>query len=379
MILRNEHRKDARFMTEKRMNNDGIIDNSIEDGKTSVVLLKNLAVDYEEQLYSVKIQINSNSNLLKKKEVELAERERTKVHNRDLFSPIYNQTNNTLEINSTILQLKEQIQQLNDEQNRLESIINGLNNAAQCINELKEVHNNQNHNSKQKFIDKGLSILEAQEAERQRIARDLHDTTVQNLTSLVHKSELCAKLIDIDTIRAKLELNTMSNTLKSIINDMRGIIYNLKPMTLDDLGLTITIQRYANRIMDFNNIQVKVQANEETKEILPVIKLTLFRIIQEACNNVLKHANATLINIDIIYEDHWIKVFIKDNGSGFQMEHKLMPSTEQSSSFGLSIMRERASLLSGICDIQSEKGKGTIVTISVPLTIHEEEKDEQTN
>jgi two-component system sensor histidine kinase DegS len=365
----------------------------IDDRKAACSLLNELIVDFEEQIYSVKIQLKSNMNLLQEKELELKEKERTKMHNRDLFSPIYNKSQDTTETISIIEQLRQKIDALNHELQKLNDKIKDLQTAAHCLDlsisdeesNSKEIISDEINSEEskseeiinlQKINDKGLSILEAQEIERQRIARDLHDSTVQNLTSMVHKSELCIKLIDIDAIRAKLELNTMSNTLKSVINDMRGIIYNLKPMSLDDLGLTITVQRYANRIMDLNNLQVKVLANEEVKEILPVIKVTLFRIIQEACCNVLKHASATLINIDIKYEEHKVKVVIKDNGFGFSMERLQTNSTEQSSSFGLSIMKERISLLSGTLDIQSEKGKGTIVTVSVPLTICEGDKDE---
>ena len=346
--------------------------------RASSILLKDLAVDFEEQLYAIKIKLKTNINLLQEKEFELKERERTKIHNRDVFSPIYNPSYDTSDLISMIEQIKIVIESLNKEQIIITDKISGLKTAAQSIeiliNESEAITNESEH--RYKLGDKGLSILEAQEIERQRIARDLHDTTVQNLTSLVHKSELCAKLIDIDTTRAKLELNTMSNTLKLVINDMRGIIFNLKPMTLDDLGLTITIQRYANKIMDLNNIQVKIQANEEKKEILPVIKLTLFRIIQEACNNILKHAKASMIYIDINYEEHKIIVIIKDDGNGFNLEKLQQSLPEPMSSFGISIMRERTSLLSGTLEIQTAKGKGTIVTISVPLTLCEEEKNE---
>lgn len=368
-------------MTDDSLNMDDKLKNLFDERKASSILLRNLAVDFEEQLYSLKIQIKSHKSLLQEKEQELAEKERTKVHNHDIFSPIHNKAYDTTELVSIIEQLRKRLDALFKEQRKLNEKITGLKMAAQCIDLINSEPENVHIDidNKQKMNDKGLSILEAQEIERQRIARELHDTTVQNLTSMVHKSELCVKLIDIDSIRAKLELNTMSNTLKSVINDMRGIIYNLKPMTLDDLGLTITIQRYANKIMDLNNINVKVQSNEETKEILPVIKLTIFRIIQEACNNILKHANASLISIDITYDEHRIKVIIKDNGTGFDLEHTHPNSTEQSSSFGLSIMRERTSLLSGTLDIQTEKGKGTTISVSVPLTNCEEERYEQTN
>lgn len=348
-------------------------------------LLRNLVLEYEEKLYSIKIQIKNQSKLLKQKENELEEKERTQVHNLDLFSPIYNKSQEGKEYLAKIEQLKNRIHELDIEQQNISETISKLKEAVIFLDKVEdkeEVHNTEvriedNQHEAYNYQEKGLSILEAQEIERQRIARDLHDSTVQNLTSLVHKSELCAKLIDIDSIRAKLELSSMSHTIKSVINDMRGIIYNLKPMTLDDLGLTVTVERYANRIMDLNNLKVLVHSNEETKEILPVIKLTLFRIIQEACNNVIKHAAASIISINIIYEEHKVSVTIKDNGNGFNINPVgNKENSTHSSSFGLSIMRERISLLSGTVDIKSEKGIGTIVTVSAPITYYEEEDNE---
>lgn len=359
--------------------------NTNENQQSYGSLLRSLVLEYEEKLYAIKIQIRNQSKLLKQKENELEERERTQIHNLDLFSPIYNKAQDDKDFITKIEQIKSKINELENEQRQISDKSNRLKEAAAILDNVKENVDapgtiegiEEDQDELYNYQVKGLSILEAQEIERQRIARDLHDSTVQNLTSLVHKSELCIKLIDIDSTRAKLELSSMSHTIKSVINDMRGIIYNLKPMTLDDLGLTVTIERYANRIMDLNNIRVLVHSNEETKEILPVIKLTLFRIIQEACNNVIKHAGASIISINIIYEEHKVTVTIKDNGSGFNInpsgnkEH-----STHSSSFGLSIMRERISLLSGTVDIKSEKGIGTIVTVSAPLTYYEEEKNE---
>jgi two-component system, NarL family, sensor histidine kinase DegS len=352
--------------------NNSIKDNSkddIEDRKTSCLLLRDLAVDLEEQLFSVKMQLKTQENLVKEKDQELKERERTKDNNKNLFYPKNNQNSDTNDLITEIEKIRSKIIELENNQNMLNCKIKGLKSAAKFIDSIDKSSDSKESESIPKLTDKGLGILEAQEIERQRIARDLHDTTVQNLTSLVHKAELSIKLIDIDTIRSKLELSNMSNTLKMVINDMRGIIYNLKPMTLDDLGLTITIQRYANRIINYNNIQVKVTSNEEPKEILSVIKLTIFRIIQEACNNIIKHANATFVTIDINYLESNINVTIKDNGIGFYLDQ--IKSSEQSSSFGLSIMKERILLLSGSLDIKSEKNKGTAVFLTVPLTLYE--------
>jgi two-component system sensor histidine kinase DegS len=355
------------------------------DNKSSSLILKELLIEYEEKLYSIKIELNTQQNLLKQYENDWLERERTKRHNIDLFSPIYKSSQSEKELPITIDNIKKKIDELNQDLSQFEEKIAGLKTAIQIINNYDDlkIENEKNSNkiveSKQIVNDKGLSILEAQEIERQRIARDLHDSTVQNLTSLVHKAELCIKLIDIDSIRAKLELNAMSNTIKTVINEMRGIIYNLKPMSLDDIGLTVTVERFASRLMDLNSINVIVRSNEETKEIHPVIKLTLFRIIQEACNNVMKHANATTINIDIIYDEYLVNVSIKDNGSGFNINNTHSEEEGHTSSFGLSIIKERISLLSGTVEIKSEQDKGTTVTVSAPLTIYEGDKNEQTS
>lgn len=372
--------KDTFAMNDSNGNNKDMEERSNSDKKDIRTLLKDMAIELEEKLYSIKVQQKTQVNLLAEKENELSERERIKIHNLDLFSPIYNQAQEENELILTIDHIKQTIEELNKEQDQLTEKINGLKTAAGYLNniDIKEEPSEKDKlgEGRVPYNDKGLSILEAQEIDRQRIARDLHDSTVQSLTSLVHKAELCVKLIDIDTTRAKLELTSMSNTIKTVINDMRGIIYNLKPMTLDDLGLTITMERYASRLMDLNNINVIIHSNEETKEILPVIKVTLFRIIQEACNNVIKHANASLITIDINYEEHNVTVSIKDNGSGFDIDNSGSDGVKHSSSFGLSIMKERISLLSGTVDIKSEKGKGTTVIVSAPLTIYEGEKHE---
>jgi two-component system sensor histidine kinase DegS len=82
-------------------------------------------------------------------------------------------------------------------------------------------------------------ILQTVESERQRIARDLHDSTVQSLTSLTHKTELCLKLMDVDPIRCRLELTSQGKILKDIINELRNMIYNLRPMSFDDIGFNI--------------------------------------------------------------------------------------------------------------------------------------------
>ncbi len=217
-----------------------------------------------------------------------------------------------------------------------------------------------------------LAILETQENERQRISRELHDSTAQNLTSIVHKTELCSKLIDMDPVRCKLELMMMSKTLREIINDTRQMIYNLRPMSFDDIGLEITIERALDKFKNDTTCNIKFEVEGEPYQINPVIGITLLRIIQEACNNSLKYAESTTIAVTLVYEENQVSVSIEDDGKGFDVEHLDVSKRNDNSGFGLSMMKERVYLLSGEIKINSKENVGTKITVKVPINDEEE-------
>lgn len=211
------------------------------------------------------------------------------------------------------------------------------------------------------------SVLETQENERQRISRELHDSTVQNLTSMVHKTELCSKLVEMDPLRCKLELTTMSKTLREIINDTRQMIYNLRPMSFDDIGLDVTIERALDKLEYSETRSINFSVEGEPYQIKPIIGITLLRIIQEACNNAIHHANPTLIQVILKYEEDDVSVVVTDDGTGFDVKANDTNFREDNSGFGLSMMKERVYLLSGTIHIESEIGKGTSITVKVPI------------
>lgn len=266
--------------------------------------------------------------------------------------------------------------QVFDMQKRILSLqkrVDKLKNIGRIINQAESRHEKEQDRTS---VCEKLRILETQELERKRISMELHDTTVQNLTTLVHKTELCTKLIDIDSIRAKLELQTMTDTIRNTINELRGIIYDLRPMSIDDLGLVVTVQRFIKQmeVEDENSIPITFKVNNEEVKILPVINLTLFRIIQEAYNNTKKHAKADHFYITITYEKKEIEVEIKDDGIGFQLALFQKENRQTNKNFGLSIMKERVELLTGTMNVVSGKSKGTDIIIKVPI-VEEDEYD----
>lgn len=212
-----------------------------------------------------------------------------------------------------------------------------------------------------------LALLETQENERQRIARDLHDSTVQNLTSLVHKSELCMKLMDVDVIRCRLELSALTKTLRAIIDDTRKMIYDLRPMSFDDIGFDVTVERFLDKFRVQTPLHISYEVIGEPYNINSVISLTLLRIIQEACNNAIKHANASKLSVQMKYGSDDLHLFIEDDGQGFD-PHSIPDTPRQDNSgFGMSMMKERVYLLSGTIEVDSAVGKGCRISVSIPV------------
>ena len=148
---------------------------------------------------------------------------------------------------------------------------------------------------------------------------------------------------------------------------MREIIYDLRPMSLDNLGLAVTIDAYCLQLKKNYDIEVYFQNPEEEPELPSIWKVTLYRVLQEACRNVIKHANASRMDIILCYEENKLKLVVKDNGNGFDAIGGTEESKKQEHSFGLSMMNERVKLLGGTIQIQSAVGEGTTVYVAVPL------------
>ena len=292
------------------------------------------------------------------------------------FSPRNVNDKNKTQIQELKENQKDILHKMNEEKNKQAEIIQKMDELSSVIKVAKSTSEKKEKTEKTE-IDSDiyrLTLLETQENERQRISRELHDSTVQNLTSMIHKIELCSKLIDMDPIRCKLELTMMSRTLRDIIDDTRQMIYNLRPMSFDDIGLEITIERALDKIKNEKACNINFAVEGEPYQIKPVIGITLLRIIQEACNNAIKYANSSIISVKLIYEEDEVSISIEDDGVGFDMENLdvSISNRKDNSGFGLSMMKERVYLLSGEITIQSKKNEGTMILVRVPINNKEE-------
>lgn len=208
--------------------------------------------------------------------------------------------------------------------------------------------------------DLAFKVIEAQEEERKRVAREIHDGPAQSIANLVFRVELAQKMMDKDKDKAKEELKTLKDMVRYSVKDVRKIIYDLRPMSLDDLGLIPTIRRYIEKFEEQTNLEVELKVIGNSKNIPKTHEITIFRIIQEALNNVHKHAEARHCDLKIEFTNSNINVLIVDDGVGFEIDEV------SEGKYGLINMRERCELINAKMNINSSN-TGTRVSIRAPL------------
>ncbi|MBP1971179.1 two-component system sensor histidine kinase DegS [Virgibacillus natechei] len=214
---------------------------------------------------------------------------------------------------------------------------------------------------KQEF---GLKIIEAQEEERKKISREIHDGPAQMLANILLRSELVDRSFRENNIdKALNEMKSVRKMIRTSLYEVRRIIYDLRPMALDDLGLIPTLKKYVSTIEDYNGSTIEFSSIGEDKRLNQKYEIAFFRLVQEAVQNAVKHADASLIRVNLEICTDYLTVIIKDDGKGFD------PSIKKDKSFGLIGMRERVEMLEGNLNIDSVKGKGTKVLIKVPYKV----------
>ncbi len=216
--------------------------------------------------------------------------------------------------------------------------------------------------SKVKLRELSVHLRDTLEDERQRIARELHDGIGQNL----HLIRLKLKTIEESKAKgfSETDYNTLFNSIEGSINELKEIIYNLKPKNLDEIGLGASLKILAKRISEETGIKGTIDIYGSEERLNKKLELTLYRIAQEALSNIVKHSRAKEFNIQIMNDKDIIKLIISDDGVGFDPAHTIHKSS--SSGFGLLNMQERIGSYNGRIKIDSSEGNGTLIITEIP-------------
>ena len=211
----------------------------------------------------------------------------------------------------------------------------------------------------------GFRIIMAQEEERKRLSREIHDGPAQDLANIIMRAELCERMLTIDPHKVQLELKDLKAITKDSLQDLRKVIFDLRPMALDDLGIIPTLKRYLTNFEAETEILTELVCHGREQRFNSSLEATIFRTVQEGLTNIKNHAKATNVRVRFEYANDKLSISVKDNGRGF--DPSLVLQNSERTCYGLVSMRERIELLEGELVINSEPDKGTELLAIIPV------------
>jgi two-component system, NarL family, sensor histidine kinase DegS len=218
----------------------------------------------------------------------------------------------------------------------------------------------------QKEVSGGVraeQIIEAQEDERRKLSRQLHDGPAQALSNFILQAEIAMRLFDTDQEKAREELKNLKGAASSSFGHVRDFIFDLRPMMLDDLGLVPTVRRYIDTYKDRTGLDTTLVVTGKERRLESHLEVLVFRAIQELLANIREHAQATQAKATMDLDAAQVRASVEDNGRGFDAEGEEFRVTKGR---GLKTLRERIDLVGGTLDIAAQPGKGTRVVFTVP-------------
>ena len=210
--------------------------------------------------------------------------------------------------------------------------------------------------------------LAAQEGERQRIARELHDATGQSLNAMLFGLKAAETALTSDLGQARSIIERLKSAASDTVRELQGIIYDLRPSLLDDLGLLPALRWYAETRLEENGIRVAWHVTGVERRLPAEVETALFRIAQEAMTNIVKYARAHQVQIEFTFKARQVALQISDDGQGFDLQGVLAGRLQDGRGLGLLGMRERAELLGGRLEVQTEAGRGTRIRVQLSLS-----------
>ena len=217
--------------------------------------------------------------------------------------------------------------------------------------------------SKNKFL--GVQIIKAQEDERLRVSREIHDGPAQEMANLIYQASICERLVDTRPEEAKAGLQELRRQIRTCLADVRQIIFDMRPMSLDDLGLVPALRQLVSKLEERKILKTDFQVNGKERALEKHVEVTLFRIIQEGLNNIHRHAGVSEGRLRLLFSPNDLSILISDEGRGFDMAEteEMRKSGTGNGHFGILGMEERAKLIGASLNVISNPGEGTKIHV----------------
>ena len=341
----------SEFLYEEMQNaadNINKIKDSIRTVKTDIS-----AVD--SYLYKVRDEIDSSEILFKSQTYD------TNFNDSELNN-LYNKKSEYLYREHV---LENELSQQTERLERLKKLLDMSLNGIQISEDFE------NFTKKEEHII-GINELYNQENDRRRIAMDIHDTVIQDLAAIVLKNEFIAQILSTDLNRARLEIKNSSNILNSCISQLREIIFDLRPMPLENSNFKESFFKTMELLQKKTDKIIYYEYKGDDVNEDYIVLVNILKMVRELCQNAIKHTDGTQINAVIDVSDKKIDIEVRDNGSGFDYNRVAKATKGQ----GLSMIRDRVYIFGGTFKVTRNKKDGMRFDISIPLKHKEKQMTE---
>ncbi len=263
-----------------------------------------------------------------------------------------------------LLVMRGQVEKIQEQVNQLESQKIFLENLKTIY--VKDDLASNARRSRHRSIETLEMMINAQEAERQRLSRQMHDGPAQALSNFIVQAEIAAKLFEIDPGKARDELDKLKTSAMSAFQKVRNFVTEVRPMMLDDLGLIPTLRKFVSNIQETSGAQITLTINGGEKKLEPYLEVFIFRTIQELVANSIKRNQASItdlkIEVVLSLENSKILLTVLDNGKEFSADE-----LKEEDGLGLNLIEERVELLGGTFDVQTTPELGVECMIVIPV------------
>jgi len=268
----------------------------------------------------------------------------------------------TLDAQKRLFVVRGQVEKLRSEKTHLQRQIELMEIVDRVLSEEPvTINNSPTASSTVELLER---LIQAQEAERLRLSRQMHDGPAQTLSNLILETEIAMRLFDVNKEEAYQELGSLKDSASNTFQQVRDFIFELRPMMLDDLGLIPTVKKYTSAIQDLSGNSIRFGMTGTERRMESYMEVMIFRAIQELLRNAINHSQANQIEVQVDVEDSAVMVIVEDDGNGFEIQ-----DLDEGLGMGLKVIKERVEMTSGEFNIESQIGEGTKVSFKVPDSV----------
>jgi len=345
--------------TDKQQTDESSWETLLEDISTEINQIEYALRDNNIKLEQSRVEVTKLAQRNTRASAQVQQiRNQTDVISQQEITTVYDDALNTQQ---RLFVVRGQVEKLQSDKDHLESHKNTLDRVCSALED--SINNSSEQGSTSDSAYNTIeAIIQAQEAERQRLSKQMHDGPAQALSNFVLQTEIALRLFDIDQEKAREELLDLKEAATSAFQQIRQFIFELRPMMLDDLGLIPTLKRYIEEAKEQTQIQIDLSVSGIERRLESSIEVVVFRAVQELLGFAHRHGQAGQVKVQVDISNAYVKVSIEDDGKGFEGD-----AIFEVGGLAVKAIKDRVEMLGGYMEVDSDLERGALITFQIPV------------